>query len=210
MKKSALVLGCLGVVLLGIVFFAMFGFGSYNKMVNLDEQVKSQWSQVENTYQRRADLIPNLVRTVQGYADFEKSTLQAVVEARARVGQIVAPGGAPGAAPDPTADPRAFQQFQAAQDNLGSALSRLLVVVENYPNLKANQNFLDLQSQLEGTENRITVERMRYNEVAQGYNAYIRRFPAFIIARMAGFKAKEYFKSTPGAERAPEVQFQTK
>jgi LemA protein len=197
-------------VLLGVVFFAMFGFGSYNKMVTLDEQVKSQWSQVENTYQRRADLIPNLVRTVQGYADFEKSTLQAVVEARARVGQIAAPGGAPGTAPDPTADPRAFQQFQAAQDNLGSALSRLLVVVENYPNLKANQNFLDLQSQLEGTENRITVERMRYNEVAQGYNAYIRRFPAFIIAGMTGFKAKEYFKSTPGAERAPEVQFQTK
>ncbi|MHB0971634.1 MAG: LemA family protein [Thermoanaerobaculia bacterium] len=211
MKTSALVLGCLGLVLLGVVFFAMFGFGSYNKMVNLDEQVKSQWSQVENTYQRRADLIPNLVRTVQGYADFEKSTLQAVVEARARVGQVAAPtGGAPGTAGDPTSSPQAFQQFQAAQDNLGSALSRLLVVVENYPNLKANQNFLDLQSQLEGTENRITVERMRYNEVAQGYNAYIRRFPAFIIAKMTGFGPKEYFKSAPGSERAPEVQFQTK
>lgn len=211
MKKSALVLGCLGLVVLGVVFFAMFGFGSYNKMVTLDEQVKSQWSQVENTYQRRADLIPNLVRTVQGYADFEKSTLQAVVEARARVGQVAPPAaGAPGTGADPTGNPQAFQQFQAAQDNLGGALSRLLVVVENYPNLKANQNFLDLQSQLEGTENRITVERMRYNEVAQGYNAYIRRFPAFIIAKMTGFGPKEYFKSAPGSELAPEVQFQTK
>jgi LemA protein len=206
MKTSALVLGCLGLVLLGVVFFAMFGFGSYNKMVSLDEQVKSQWAQVESSYQRRADLIPNLVRTVQGYADFEKSTLQAVVEARARVGQVAAPG----AGGDPTSNPQAFQQFEAAQQNLNSALSRLLVVVENYPNLKANQNFLDLQSQLEGTENRINVERGRYNEVAQGYNAYIRRFPAFIIAKMTGFGPKEYFKSAPGSERAPEVQFQTK
>lgn len=210
MKRSAVLLGCLGIIILGVLVFALFGVGTYNKLVRLDEGVKSQWSQVENTYQRRFDLIPNLVRTVQGAADFEKSTITAVVNARSRVGQVAAPsaGGPPGTAgANPTENPQAFRQFEGAQNELGGALSRLLVVVENYPQLRANQNFLDLQSQLEGTENRITVERMRYNETAQAFNAFSRRFPASIIASITGFKQKEYFRSTPGAERAPDVNF---
>lgn len=191
--------GCLGVLLLVVIILAIAGVTTYNRLVNLDEAVKSQWSQVENVYQRRADLIPNLVRTVQGAADFERGTLQAVVEARARVGQINIPNA--------TDNPQAFAQFEAAQDALSGALSRLLVVVERYPELKANRNFLELQSQLEGTENRIAVERMRYNEVAQSYNATVRRFPASIFAGIFRFTQKPYFKATPGADRPPEVNF---
>ncbi|HVT46117.1 MAG TPA: LemA family protein [Thermoanaerobaculia bacterium] len=202
MSKIAIVAGCLGVVILGLLVFGIFGVTTYNNLVRLDEAVKSQWSQVENVYQRRFDLIPNLVRTVQGAADFERSTLQAVIEARSRVGQVALP-----TAPDPTTNAQAFQQFEQAQAGLSSALSRLLVVVERYPELKANQNFLELQTQLEGSENRIAQERRRYNEVAQQFNATVRRFPASIIARITGFQQKEYFKATAGAEQAPDVDF---
>lgn len=209
MRRGGLLLGCLGALVLGVILFFLYGVSVRNNLVNLDEGVKSQWSQVENVYQRRYDLIPNLVRTVQGAANFEKSTLEAVVNARARVGQVAAPtGGAPGTAGvSPTDDPQAFRQFEEAQNSLGGALSRLLVVVERYPELKSNQNFLELQSELSGTENRISVERRRYNEVAQTFNASVRRFPANIIAGMTGFKPKEYFKSTAGAEKPPEVNF---
>jgi len=176
--------------------------------VELDQQVQAQWAQVENDYQRRFDLIPNLVRTVQGAANFEKSTLEAVVNARSRVGQVQAPaGGPPGTQSNLPNDPNAMAQFAGAQDNLSSALSRLLVVVERYPDLKSNQNFLELQSQLEGTENRIAVERRRYNEVAQTFNASVLKFPANIVANMSGFKPKAYFKGAAGSQNAPEVNF---
>ena len=166
----------------------------------MNENVKSAWSQVENVYQRRADLVPNLVATVKGVANFEKETYTAVTEARAKVGQIKLTS-------DQLSDPAMIQKFQAAQDGLGSALSRLLVVSENYPQLKANENFLQLQAQLEGTENRITVERQKYNQVAQEYNTAIKRFPGVIIANFSGFKEKEYFKAAAGSEQVPKVQF---
>jgi LemA protein len=171
----------------------------YNTMVEKQEAVTAQWSQVENVYQRRADLIPNLVATVKGYADFEQETLTAVVEARAKATSINV---------DPSKlDANSIQQFQAAQDGLSSALARLMVVVEKYPDLKANQNFLELQSQLEGTENRIAVERRKYNETAQAYNTYIRKFPNNFIAGMFDFEKSEYFKADEGAEAAPKVEF---
>jgi LemA protein len=195
--------GCAGiavVVLILAVVVGMFVAGQYNGLVKGEEGVKSAWSQVENVYQRRFDLIPNLVATVKGVANFEKETYTAVTEARSKVGQIQVNKSM-------LEDPGAFSKFQRAQGELGSALSRLLVVAENYPQLKANQNFLDLQSQLEGTENRITVERKRYNEVAQAYNTSVRSFPRNFIAGMFGFKQKEYFKSDEGAQKAPEVKF---
>lgn len=171
----------------------------YNTMVEKQEAVIAQWAQVENVYQRRADLIPNLVSTVKGYADFEQETLTAVIEARAK---------ATGITVDPTnLDASSIQQFQAAQDGLSSALSRLMVVVERYPDLKANQNFLELQAQLEGTENRISVERKKFNETAQDYNTYIRKFPNNLIAGMFDFEKKEYFEADAGAEKAPKVEF---
>ncbi len=171
----------------------------YNKMVTMDEQVTSQWAQVENVYQRRADLIPNLVSTVKGYADFEKETLTGVIEARAKATSVQI---------DPTnLDASSMQQFQAAQDGLSSALSRLMVVVERYPDLKANQNFLELQAQLEGTENRIAVERKKFNEVTQSYNSYIRRFPALITAKIFNFESKAYFKAQESAKEVPKVEF---
>lgn len=208
MKRSGALLGCLGLIVLGVVIFLMYGVGVRNNLVRLEEGVNSQWAQVENAYQRRFDLIPNLVRTVQGAANFEKSTLEAVVNARARVGQVAAPGGfSPDAAGNPTTDPEAFARFEQAQAGLSSALSRLLVVVERYPELRANQNFLDLQAELAGTENRIAVERRRYNERAQDYNSAIRQFPANIVANFSGLKAKAYFKGTAGSERPPEVNF---
>ena len=176
-----------------------YGCG-YNKLVTLEEGVNSAWSQVENQYQRRADLIPNLVSTVQGSADFEKSTLTEVTDARSRVGQIKLSA-------DDLSDPEKFQAFQKAQDQLSSALSRLLVVSENYPQLRSNENFLQLQSQLEGTENRISVERRRFNETVQNYNTEIRSFPTMIVAKIFGFKDKEYFKSVAGSEKAPDVNF---
>ena len=168
-------------------------------MVTMDEAVKSAWSQVENQYQRRSDLIPNLVETVKGYATHEQETFTKVVEARAQ---------ATATKIDPAnLTPEALKQFQDAQGGLTSALSRLMVVVEQYPDLKANQNFLDLQAQLEGTENRIAIARMKFNETTQSYNAYIRSFPPLITATIFGFKKKAYFEALAGAEKAPQVKF---
>ena len=195
---SKTLIGC-GVAALGLVLLiALMVGGVYNNLVGLEEGVEEAWGQVENVYQRRADLIPNLVATVKGAADFEQETLQNVVEARARVGQMNIEGA-------PTA--AQMEAFQANQDALSSALSRLLVVVERYPELKAVQGFQDLQVQLEGTENRIAVERRRYNEVARNYNTARRRFPAVLIAGLLGFDDKPYFESKPGAEEPPQVEF---
>jgi LemA protein len=203
-------IGCLGALILVLLIGGIWFIGVRNHLVTLDQAVQAQWAQVENDYQRRYDLIPNLVRTVQGAANFEKSTLEAVVNARARVGQVQAPAGAGGApaASDIPNNPQALAQFEQAQAGLSSALSRLLVVVERYPELKSNQNFLELQSQLEGTENRIAVERRRYNEVAQQFNASVLKFPANIVANMTGFKPKAYFRGVAGSSTAPEVNFQ--
>lgn len=184
-----------------IAIFIVVSFSScgYNKMVSLDEQVTSQWSNVENSYQRRADLIPNLVNTVKGYADFEKETLTQVIEARSKA-----------TATNINADnltPENIEQFQRAQEGLSSALSRLLVTVERYPELKANQNFLELQAQLEGTENRISVERGKFNRAVEEYNTYIRRFPQNLSAGIFGFEKRGYFQAREGADRVPEVTF---
>jgi LemA protein len=188
------------IAVLGLLLF--WGIGSYNRLVSLDQQVQSQWAQVENVYQRRADLVPNLVATVQGAAAHERETLKAVVEARAKVGQtqITAPYD----------DPAALEKFEAAQGELSSALSRLMVVVEQYPQLKANENFLALQSQLEGTENRIAVERMRFNDAAREFNTRRDSFPTVLFASMLGsrFESKAYFQSQAGAETAPKVEFE--
>jgi LemA protein len=185
-----------------LVIAGVGGCNSYNHMVNLEENVDSAWAQVENVYQRRADLIPNLVETVKGAADFEKSTLTDVVEARAKATQVQAT-----VTPDVLENPEAFQRFQDAQNQLSGALSRLLVTVERYPDIKANQNFLVLQSQLEGTENRIAVERRKFNEAAQTFNARIRRFPTNVVAGLTGFARKQYFEAQAGAETAPKVEF---
>jgi LemA protein len=185
--------------LLAAVFAVLFSSCGYNKMVSMDEQVTSQWAQVENVYQRRADLIPNLVNTVKGYAAHEQETLEGVIEARSKATSVNV---------DPTKlTPESMEQFNQAQQGLSSALSRLMVVVERYPDLKANQNFLDLQAQLEGTENRIAVERKKFNEVTQTYNAYIRKFPQVIYSGWFGFEKKTYFEAQQGADKAPEVQF---
>ena len=207
MARIGLLLGCLGVIVLVLLVGGSWYISTRNHFVELDQSVQSQWAQVENDYQRRFDLIPNLVRTVQGAANFEKSTLEAVVNARARVGQVQAPaaGGPPTASNLPN-DPSKMAQFAAAQDQLSGALSRLLVVVERYPELKSNQNFLELQSQLEGTENRIAVERKRYNDVVATYNTAIKKFPANIVAG-SKFPEKAYFRGTAGSEKAPEVNF---
>jgi LemA protein len=182
-----------------IVIFLFWVFGSYNGLVNKEEAVSSQWANVESQYQRRSDLIPNLVKTVKGYADFEQETLTKVIEARSNATSVKI---------DPTnLTPEKLQQFQQAQDGLGSALGRLLVVIEKYPDLKANQNFLDLQAQLEGTENRIAVARQRFNEVVNDYNSSVRRFPGNIVASISGFERKGYFEAAKGAEKAPEVSF---
>ena len=198
MNRALIVLGGLVVVvLIGVMALA----GSYNRLVTLDQAVQSQWAQVESVYQRRADLIPNLVATVKGAANFEKSTYVAVAEARSKVGQLNLGSGVPN-------DPAAFAKFSAAQDGLSSALSRLLVVVEKYPDLKATQNFSDLQAQLEGTENRIAVERMRFNNAAQTFNTTRDSFPTVLVAGIFGprFNEKAYFKSQPGSETAPQVK----
>src|SRR3954465_14964774 len=199
-------LGCLGALVLVLLIGGGCYVGVRNHFVELDQQVQAQWAQVENDYQRRFDLIPNLVKTVQGAANFEKSTLEAVVNARARVGQVNV-GSGPGGAANVTNDPAAMQQFDQAQAGLSSALSRLLVVVERYPDLKSNQNFLELQSELEGTENRIAVERGRYNVAAQTFNASVLKFPANLVANMSGFKPKAYFRGAAGSQNAPEVNF---
>ncbi len=195
-------MGKISLLIVGVIIAAivMWGISGYNKLVGLDESVNQAWSQVENQYQRRADLIPNLVNTVKGVAKFEKETYTAVTEARSKVNQIHMTA-------DMLNDPQALQKFQAAQDGLSSALSRLLVTVERYPELKANENFLQLQAQLEGTENRISVERKKFNEVVQTYNTTIKRFPMNIIANFTGFLQKQYFKSVAGSEKAPKVEF---
>jgi LemA protein len=206
MGRAGLLVGCLVALLVVVLIVGGWFVGIRNHMVELDQQVQAQWAQVENDYQRRYDLVPNLVRTVQGAANFEKSTLEAVVNARARVGQVQLPAGTPGASNLPN-DPQALAQFEQAQAGLSNALSRLLVVVERYPELKSTQNFLELQSQLEGTENRIAVERRRYNETAQQFNSYTLKFPNNIVANLSGFKPKAYFRGVAGSQQAPEVNF---
>ncbi len=195
----------LWIVLIVIVLFLFMTYswftGKYNSFITLEESVNEKWAQVENQYQRRLDLIPNLVETVKGYAAHEKETLTGVTEARARLGGQVNIG------PDILNNPQAFQKFQQMQGALTSALQRLMVVVEKYPELKADQRFADLQRQLEGTENRIAVERQRFNQVVQSYNSQIRQFPNNIIAGMFGFQPKAYFQSQAGAETAPKVKF---
>ena len=196
MKRGYVVL----IVIVAVVLVLFFWIkGMYNSMVRMDEGVSSAWAQVENVYQRRADLVPNLVATVKGYAEHESSTLEAVVNARAKATQMTV---------DPSSLSEAeIAQFTAAQDELGAAIGRLLVSVERYPDMKANQNFLELQAQLEGTENRITVERQKFNEAARSYNVTIRRFPNNIFAGMFGFEKKGYFEASEGAEQAPVVSF---
>ncbi len=202
MKKFAF--GCGGILLVVAfiaVIIAIAVAGKYNTLVKLDQSVNQSWAQVQNVYQRRADLIPNLVNTVAGAANFEKSTLTAVTDARASVGRVqLDPNKAP-------SDAAQLQQFQAAQGQLSNALSRLLVVSENYPDLKANANFQQLQAQLEGTENRITVERGNFNQTVQAYNTAVRSFPTVLFAGILGFPPKPFFNAQPGAEKAPPVKF---
>ncbi|MBI4431060.1 MAG: LemA family protein [Candidatus Omnitrophica bacterium] len=198
MPKWALV--AIGVVVGIIVIAWSVVGGTYNKLVGLEESVKESWAQVQNVYQRRLDLIPNLVETVRGYAAHEKETLEGVVEARSKAASIQA-------TPELVNNPQAMANFEAAQESLSSALSRLMVVVERYPDLKANQNFLTLQTQLEGTENRIAVERMRFNEASRQFNTAVRTFPTNLIAGLYGFSAKAYFQAAAGAEKAPVVSF---
>ncbi len=200
MKSMGCVVG--GVILAVLALVLFWGVGSYNGLVGSRESVESQWAQVESAYQRRADLIPNLVATVKGSAQFEQDTLTQIVQARSRVGQVSAQAGS-----DILNSPERFAEFQEAQDQLSSALSRLLVVVERYPDLKSTQAFQDLMVQLEGTENRINVERNRFNEIARDYNTRIQRFPGALIANTFGFQARPYFRSQPGAETAPKVDF---
>ncbi|HTL67019.1 MAG TPA: LemA family protein [Lacunisphaera sp.] len=197
MKTILVVLGILAAFVVGLVLFAV---GQYNGLVNRSQAVDAQWAQVENVYQRRADLVPNLVATVSGAANFEKSTLTEITNARASVGKVqVGGGGTPTAAQ--------LADFEKAQGALTSALSRLLVVAENYPSLKATANFQELQAQLEGTENRISVERGRFNELARDYNAAIKRVPAVFFAGVFGFAAKPYFSAKPGSDQPPAVKF---
>jgi len=196
--KTALIV--VGVVVLILVIAFAWGVGVNNQIVTAEVGVNEKWAQVQNVYQRRADLIPNLVETVKGFAAQEKTVLEEVTQARASAGSIKA-------TPELLNDPAAFKKFQDAQNQLGGALSRLLVTVERYPELKSNQNFLALQSQLEGTENRITVERQRFNEAVRDYNLRVRVFPASLIAGLRGFKEKVFFESAPGSEAVPKVKF---
>jgi len=201
MKKGTIIaLSVVGVILLGIIIIFSWWKGSYNSFVELEQKVNGDWAKVESQYQRRYDLIPNLVNTVKGVANFEKETYTAVAEARASVGQIKL-------TPEQLSDPQAVAKFQAAQGSLGTALSRLLVVSENYPQLKASENFTQLQQQLEGTENRITVARNDYNGSVEAFNTAIKKFPGFIIANMSNFKEKQFFKAVEAAKEAPKVQF---
>jgi len=195
MKKGITIIAVLA--LLAVI--VLWGVGKYNTLVGMDETVQNGWAKVESAYQRRADLIPNLVNTVKGYAAHEQETFTAVIEARSKVSEVNI---------DPTnITPDQFAAFQTAQDGLSSALSRLLVTVERYPELKANQNFLELQSQLEGTENRIKVERDRFNDLVRKFNTFVRRVPNNIIAGLFGFDHKDFFESAPGAEEVPVVEF---
>ncbi len=197
--KIALVV--IGIIVVVIVAGCQFYAGNYNKMVTLDEQVSNQWAQVQNVYQRRYDLIPNLVETVKGYASHESQVLTDVAEARSKAGGVMQLSAAD------LDDPEKLRQFQEAQNSLGGALQRLLSVTENYPELQANENFLALQDQLEGTENRITVERGRFNDSVTEYNTFIRQFPRNIIANMSGFRTKEKFTADSAAQSAPVVSF---
>jgi LemA protein len=198
MKKVAI--GCLVILVLAGLGIAVSAWGTYNSIVTLEQDVNAKWAQVENVYQRRADLVPNLVATVKGYAGHEREVLENVTASRAQAGSVQV-------SPQILNNPAEFQKFQQAQAGLSSALARLMLVVERYPDLKANQNFLELQSQLEGTENRITVERKRFNESAQAYNTRIKQFPAVIFARLFGFTEKQYFQAAAGSEKAPVVDF---
>ncbi len=189
----------LGVAVLAVLLTYGWVKGTYNALVTAEERVAQAWANVESTYQRRADLIPNLVETVKGYAAHEREVLEAVTQARSRVGQITVKAD--------QLTPEMIQRFQRAQQGLSGALTRLLAVAERYPDLKANQNFLDLQTQLEGTENRINVARNRYNEAARAYNTLIRTFPAKLLADAFGFEPKPYFEADRGAEKAPKVRF---
>jgi LemA protein len=199
MGKSV-ALGCIVLILVGVLVIGGMAAGAYNKLNAADQAVSASWAQVENVYQRRSDLIPNLVETVKGAANFEKETLTQVIQARASASQVRLDANA-------IKDPANFQKFQAAQDQLGGALSRLLVTVEKYPELKANQNFRDLQTQLEGTENRISVERGRFNDATQTYNTLRRSFPTVIVANFAGFKERPFFKAAEGSDKPPAVKF---
>ena len=193
MKKSTIIL------IAAVAIIAFWGISAYNGLVKMDEGVNTAWSNVENQYQRRADLIPNLVNTVKGYASHEKETLEAVLAARSKATQMTI---------DPeNLTPERLQEYQKAQGEIGAALGRLLAITEAYPDLKANQNFLELQAQLEGTENRISVERRNFNEVAKTYNTSIRTFPKTIIASMCGFDKRPYFEAEEGANKAPEEKF---
>lgn len=198
MKKALFI--TLGIIVIIVLSGALVFGGVYNKLVTKEESVTSSWAQVENVYQRRLDLVPNLVATVKGYAAHEKETLQNVVEARSKISKMTI-------SPEMLNNPEALAKFQEAQTGLTSALSRLLVVVEQYPDLKASQNFLALQTQLEGTENRITVERKRFNEAAQDFNAFRRRFPNVVVAGIMNFKNKAYFQADQDAKSAPQVKF---
>jgi LemA protein len=199
LKTLLIVLAVIAVIVFGIYsFFA----GNYNKMVTLDESVKGQWGQVENVYQRRLDLIPNLVATVKGYAKHESEVFTQIAEARSKAGGVM------NVSADVLNNPESFKKFQQAQSELSGALQRLLVVQEKYPELKADQNFLALQDQLEGTENRIAVERGRFNDIVKQYNVLIRQFPASIIANMSGFREKAYFAAEEAAQKAPTVSFE--
>ena len=193
MKKSTIILIAV------IAIAAIWGISAYNGLVKMDESVNTAWSNVENQYQRRADLIPNLVNTVKGYAAHEKETLEAVMAARSKATQMTVDAD--------NLTPEKLQEYQKAQGEIGAALGRLLAITENYPDLKANQNFMELQAQLEGTENRISVERRNFNEVAREYNTSIRTFPKNILAGMCGFEKRPYFEAEEGANKAPEVKF---
>ena len=193
MKKSTIIL------IAAIAAVAMWAISAYNGMVKMDESVSTAWSNVENQYQRRADLIPNLVNTVKGYAAHEKETFEAVVSARSKATQMTVDAD--------NLTPEKLQEYQKAQGEIGAALGRLLAITENYPELKANENFKELQAQLEGTENRISVERRNFNEIARSYNTSIRTFPKTIIASICGFEKRPYFEAEEGANKAPEVKF---
>lgn len=193
MKKSTII------VIAVVAIIAIWGVSSYNGMVKMEETINTEWSNVENQYQRRSDLIPNLVNTVKGYASHEKETFQAVVDARTKATQMTI------SAEDLT--PEKMQEFQKVQGEVGSALSRLLAITEAYPDLKANENFKELQAQLEGTENRISVERKKFNEAARSYNTAIRTFPRNLLAGMFGFDKRPYFEAEEGADKAPKVEF---
>ncbi len=201
MSRGAIIaLSIVGVFILIILGVVGWGVGTYNKLVSFDQNVKQNWGEVETQYQRRYDLIPNLVATVKGYAKHEADVFEKVAEARSSVGQLTI-------TPQVLDNPQAFRRFEAAQNSLGGALSRLLAVSEAYPDLKANQNFLALQSQLEGTENRIAVARRRFNIAVQGFNTMVLKFPSAMIAAMTGFHQRPYFEAVQGASVAPKVQF---